>query len=223
MARVVILCDGDFPKQERSLRHLREATDLVCCDASIVKLTAYYGTERLEELPHKVHIVGDMDSLDAYHKRLYADYIHTVSEQETNDQTKAFHFALTLSPQSIIILGASGRRDDHTIANASLLADYAEELEQLQREVELKAVNDYGTFIPILKSSAIECLKGCEVSIFSFDPTLQIKSEGLLYQVAGTKLDMWWRATLNIALSNSFSLEFSHRAKVLLFISAEQR
>ena len=62
-----------------------------------------------------------------------------------------------------------------------------------------------------------------KVSIFSFDPTLQIKSEGLLYQVAGTKLDMWWRATLNIALSNSFSLEFSHRAKVLLFISAEQR
>ena len=52
MARVVILCDGDFPKQERSLRHLREATDLVCCDASIVKLTAYYGTERLEAVSY---------------------------------------------------------------------------------------------------------------------------------------------------------------------------
>lgn len=228
MKRVVILCDGDFPRQERVLRYFKEASDVVCCDAAVLKLTEYYGSENLDSLPYKVHIVGDMDSLDEYHKRLYSSRVHRVPEQESNDQTKAFHYALTLQPQSITILGASGRRDDHTIANASLLADYAEYAEMLRESgrpapEEIKAVNDYGTFIPILDSATMECEPGCEVSIFAFDPTLRIKSKGLQYPVDDTVFDIWWRATLNIALSDTFSLEMNHKSKALLFISAERR
>ncbi len=113
----VILAHGEYPSSERTLGFLKQADRIICCDGA---------TERLLDdgiVPDL--IVGDMDSLPKRLQQRYAGIIHRDSDQETNDLTKAFKAALEPRPDTIHILGATGRREDHTMANVSLLADYA--------------------------------------------------------------------------------------------------
>ncbi len=119
MATAVIIGNGLFPRKEYP-RYLIQTADLrVCCDGAL-KTFLRYG------FPLPDAVVGDMDSLpDTYRKR-YADIIFPESEQEDNDQTKAIRWITRNRPDidTIHILGATGRREDHTIGNLSLLMEY---------------------------------------------------------------------------------------------------
>ena len=207
---VVILADGNFPQTAYPLSLLHKADVIICCDGAIVKLLKYTNLQAN-------YIVGDMDTLDQENKIRFKDIIHHNPDQETNDQTKAFHFALTLAPTRISILGATGGREDHTLGNISLLADYTRELEHLPFEPAIEIVTDYGVFNSYSDSCTIESAPGQQVSIFAFDPTLKIKSAGLKYPTDSVTFDLWWKATLNESLSNTFSLELSHPSRILVF------
>ena len=119
---VVIICDGVFPKTEFPRYLIRTADFIICCDGALKKFlrasAAIFGGQRLPD-----RIIGDMDSISAADKKKYSDIIVQVDEQEHNDQTKAFRWALeNLSDISTItIIGATGQREDHTIGNISLL------------------------------------------------------------------------------------------------------
>ena len=45
-------------------------------------------------------------------------------DQETNDQTKAVNYLMEKGFRRIAIVGATGRREDHTLGNISLLMEY---------------------------------------------------------------------------------------------------
>ena len=217
---VVILADGNFPQTAYPLSLLHKADIIICCDGSIVKLLKYTNLQA-------DYIVGDMDTLDLENKIRFKDIIHHNPDQETNDQTKAFHFALTLAPTRISILGATGGREDHTLGNISLLADYTQELADYSKgltefghlpfEPSIEIVTDHGVFNSYSDSCTIESEPGEQVSIFAFDPTLKIKSAGLKYPTDSVTFDLWWKATLNESLSNKFSLELSHPSRILVF------
>ena len=207
---VVILADGNFPQTAYPLSLLHKADVIICCDGAIVKLLKYTNLQAN-------YIVGDMDTLDQENKSRFKDIIHHNPDQETNDQTKVFHFALTLSPTRISILGATGGREDHTLGNISLLAEYTRELEYLPFEPAIEIVTDYGVFNSYSDSCTVESAPGEQVSIFAFDPTLKIKSAGLKYPTDSVTFDLWWKATLNESLSNKFSLELSHPSRILIF------
>jgi len=84
-------------------------------------LKLFGGAERLPDA-----VVGDMDSLPKALQERYSAIIYKESEQDDNDQTKAVRYVLTHYPEvsEIHILGATGRRADHTIGNLSLLMEY---------------------------------------------------------------------------------------------------
>ena len=54
----------------------------------------------------------------------YTALIHRETEQETNDLSKAFRYCLKRGWKKLFILGATGKREDHTMGNISLLSDY---------------------------------------------------------------------------------------------------
>ena len=109
---------------------------------------------------------------------------------------------------NIVILGATGKREDHTIGNISLLAEYA-------REMEVIMVTDTGIFRPYLQSCEILSFAGQQVSIFSLDPQSEITSSGLKYRLLNKKISNWWVATLNESLGESFTLEFKEGAVIV--------
>ncbi len=202
--RVIILADGQFPTAEYPLSILHSADCIVCCDNSVVKLIQHTSL-----LPH--YIIGDMDSISDENKLRFNEIIHKFPDQETNDLTKAFNFALELNPSHIYILGATGHREDHTLGNISLLAQYA------QSYPNTEIVTDYGIFTAHFNSCTIECKPGQQVSIFAFDPTLKIKSAGLVYPTDNVVFDLWYKATLNEAISDSFELTFNHPSAIIIY------
>lgn len=78
-------------------------------------------------------------------------------------------------------------------------------------------VTDHGIFTPHFNTFTAPCTKGRQISIFSFDPTLKIKSAGLLYPTDHVIFDLWWKATLNECTGTCYTLTFNHPAKVLVF------
>ena len=210
---IVILAAGDFPTHEVPLRVLREADFVVCCDS------AYGEIMRDEDLGIKNYVViGDGDSLTENDKEKLGDrWIH-VAEQDYNDLHKAMDYATSrFSPldSRFSLIGATGKRDDHTLGNISYLVTFAEE----HPDAEIEMLTDYGRFEAITDTATLPAVPGQQVSIFAFDNTLKIESAGLKYPTGQVRFDTLWKATLNEALSDAFTLTLSHPAGVLLFFA----
>ena len=219
-SNVVIICDGKFPKSEYPRYLIRTADFIICCDGALRKFIrnskAIFGDDRL---PDKV--VGDMDSLSANLKAKYSDIIVQIDEQEHNDQTKAFRWALeNLSGISTItIIGATGQREDHTIGNISLLMEYARTYDLESMGIQLQMVTDHGVIFPVTDTTEFDCGIGRQISIFSPDNSLRIKSSGLEWKTDEVVFDNWWKATLNRATQDRVRLEFSHRSIALVMMN----
>ncbi|WP_346862154.1 thiamine diphosphokinase [uncultured Draconibacterium sp.] len=194
-SNVVILCDGTFPSHPIPLSYLNNAEQIVCCDGAADKLIEYGLSPG--------YIVGDMDSVSEKTKTDFADRIIASTDQETNDQTKAVDFVSQKGYKSVVILGATGKREDHTIGNISLLLDYASQLDVV-------SISNSGYFQPVLKSQKFDSFKGQQVSIFSIGTPTEITSQNLKYPLNKSTLNSWWMGTLNECISNTFSLEFSN-------------
>ena len=199
--KTVILANGNFPKHKIPLEFLFNAEQIVCCDGA---------TQNLLNAGLKPdYIIGDLDSISEEIKKQFASILLHRSEQETNDLTKAVQFCLENERTEITILGATGKREDHTLGNLSLLADYAE-------KANVQMLTDDGVFTPLLKTSTLESYIGEQISIFSLHPDTVFTFHNLLYPVNNRKLTSWWQGTLNEAKSDYFSIAFN-KGKVLVF------
>ncbi len=200
--RTVIVANGDFPRHEIPLGYIRNAARIICCDG---------GTKNLVKagfVPEA--IVGDMDSLSdklaiRFRKRLY-EY----TDQYTNDLTKAVDWCIEKGYNDLVVVGATGKREDHTVGNISLLVEYI-------KRVNVFMVSDSGLFLPFLKNSEISSFPGQQVSVFSIDPETEITSSGLRYPLNRTKINNWWCATLNEAIGYKFTLNFN-QGRVIVFL-----
>ncbi len=192
--KTVIIADGVFPTHEIPLAYLKNAARIICCDGSVKSLVKA-GME-----PDAV--AGDMDSLPIDLADRFSDRLFPDNDQETNDLTKAVTWCLKRGYSDLILLGATGRREDHTLGNISLLADYG-------KNSEVTMVTDTGIIRPLFESADVQSFPGQQVSVFSLDPSAEVTSEGLKYRLNRMKLHSWWRASLNESESESFMLTFS--------------
>ena len=217
---IVIICDGVFPKNEYPRYLIRTADFIICCDGALRKFLrgsmAIFGEERLPDQGG-----GDLDSRSANLKARYSHIIVQLDEQEHNDQTKAFRWALeNLSDISTItIIGATGQREDHTIGNMSLLMEYARTYDLEAMGIQLQMITDQGVIFPVTDTMEFDCGIGRQVSIFSPDNSLRIKSSGLEWKTDDVVFDNWWKATLNRATQDRVRLEFSHRSIALVMMN----
>ena len=186
----LILANGDYPSASFPLSVLEEAPYVVCCDGGANEYIAR------GYLPFA--IIGDGDSLSEANRLQYASLIHHNPDQETNDQTKAVQFLLAQGKRKIAIVGATGKREDHTIGNIRLLMDY------MRMGAEGRRYSDYGVFIPCKDTCTFECRKGQHLSIFNFTAK-GLKEKGLAYPI--NDFTSWWQGTLNKCTDTSFTIE----------------
>ena len=214
MTSIVILGNGDFPRKAYPLYLLDSADAVVCCDGAAVPYLRYtrrrFGAERMPEA-----VVGDLDSLPKTVRERLAPIVIHEAEQDDNDQTKAMRYVLAHYPEvtDIHILGATGKREDHTIGNMGLLMEYTRlfDLEGIRVEM----VSDYSTAFALTDSCELHVGKGRRVSLFSPDNSLTIRSEGLEWPTDAVVFDNWWPATLNRATEDVVKLTFSHTSLAL--------
>lgn len=191
--KTVILANGTYPTHAVPVRYLEEADLIVCCDGAAEKLVSHGMEPGI--------ITGDLDSVSPELKRKYENILVQDDDQETNDLTKAVKWCVSQRIKEIAILGATGIREDHTLGNISLLADYNRDLKAIM-------LTDTGSFRVFDRTITIDSFQGQQVSLFSIDPDLAVTSSGLLYPLNDLKLTSWWRGTLNEAMGDSFTLIF---------------
>ncbi|MBR1838431.1 MAG: thiamine diphosphokinase [Bacteroidaceae bacterium] len=178
---VVILAAGDFPTHPVPLSCLEGAATVVCLDSAADTYVPCYG------LPD--YVVGDGDSISpALRERLGQRFVHE-SEQDTNDLCKAVRFLAGRGVKEAVVVGATGRREDHTLGNIFHLPD-------LSRVMTLTMVTDYGRFIPVSQHIELETHIGQAVSVFNIHAT-RIYSTGLRWPLSA--FQSLWQGTLNEA------------------------
>ena len=207
----VILANGDYPSASLPLQILGEAPFVVCCDGGA---NEYIAQGHLPSI-----IIGDGDSLSEENRLKYVSLIHHNPDQETNDQTKAVQYLLSEGKKRIAIVGATGKREDHTIGNISLLMEYARTYDLEGLGVNVEMISDYGSMFAVTDTFEMDCGEGRRVSIFSPDNSLRIKSEGLEWPTDDVVFDNWWKATLNRATKDTVHLELSHKSIALIILN----
>ncbi len=222
--KAIILANGLFPKRKEALQALLQAPMLVCCDGAYDNLVVSGLFTHATTLP-EIYVVGDGDSSKT--KRLgnlsaaTASHVHFIegyTDQETNDLTKSVRFALTQAVTHLLILGATGLREDHTLGNISLLAQYAAMPTTSGQPLQVRMYSDYGTFTP-LPAEGIATMPSFprqQVSLFALGD-FEISTQGLKYPLRRRRLHQWWEATLNEAQADSFTIETPGTGTLLVY------
>ena len=218
MSSAVIIGGGDFPRKPFPRELIRRADVIVCCDGNALK-AFLRNRERIfgDTSREPDAVVGDMDSMSPSLAKKYSRILIKVEEQDDNDQTKALHHIINNFPEvdTVHILAATGRREDHTVGNLGLLMEYARSLSGAEGP-SIDMVSDYSTAFAITDSCDLFLGKGRRISIFSPDNSLKITSKGLKWQTSGVVFDNWWPATLNRTTEDVVSLKLSHKSVALI-------
>lgn len=191
----VILAAGDFPRTGGAAwRLLAGAKRVVCCDGAA---RAYRRRFKREPLA----IVGDLDSLKG--GRSGGARIVHVAEQETNDLAKAVRWCAAQGWKRPVIVGATGKREDHTLGNVFRALAFG-----------LEIVTDHGRFVPFEGRLRLKVAAGAPVSVFAPDPTTRMTSKGLEWPLDGVRFDNLYCATLNRAMATTVTLTSTRRVSV---------
>lgn len=197
----VIIAKGTFPRHPIPLSYIQNAEYIVCCDGAADEFIAEGGTPNA--------IVGDGDSISPENRLRFKDVLHINRDQETNDLTKSVHYCVQQGITRIVIVGGTGKREDHTLGNISLLAEYVV-MEQLSGIV---MATNWGVFTPIHSDKEFKSYKGEAVSLFSIDPE-PITSRNLAYPLDNRVLTNWWQGSLNVSTGDTFTVETKGRVIV---------
>jgi len=192
----VILANGDFPRKGGdAFEVLNTAKRVVACDGAA--LTYYRRMKRRVD-----YVVGDLDSLPMTRVALSKHAPIRVAEQETNDLEKAIAFCRAQGWKRLILVGASGKREDHLLGNVFRAM-----------EAGIEMWTDAGRFIPFVfkrkgrYTLQVNVAKNTPISIFSSNLDVKMRSTGLVWPLTGVRFDTFYRATLNRAALPRVKLE----------------
>lgn len=210
---VVVLGGGDYPRHPQALSLLNQAERVACCDGAAFEFISRGGK------PWR--IIGDCDSILSPTNKKEEEIleqnrhlIRRIEEQDDNDQTKAVRYCIEHGFRKIAIVGATGGREDHTLGNISLIAEYQ------RMGAEVRLYTDHGIFVPCHNKISLSVSipdrfeavsdtiatrqKSTQISIFNISAH-GFKSEGLRYPLYD--FTQWWQGTLNEAISSPVTIE----------------
>ena len=198
---VVILANGDFPSHKEPLLLLQDAGTIICCDGSVNNLVK----NKME--PH--YILGDMDSIDDNLKIKYKERLIELPDQNENDLIKTIDWVEEKGVRKAIILGATGKRDDHSLANIFTLLQHSSPLEMI-------LYTNYGIFSVVQDEQKFNSFIGQQISLFTTDPKIEVTSNNLKYNFNNKMLTTLYNGSLNESINENFTLTLSH-GKILVY------
>jgi thiamine pyrophosphokinase len=130
--------------------------------------------------------------------------------EEYNDLQKALKYCTANGYDNILLLGCGGLREDHFIANLSILAMYS-------KEMHLTMLTEHGVFNVLRGTSTFHSLPGMQVSVFARSPHTKLTFTGLKYPVNDRSFKWLWEGSLNEAVGDTFTVEASDDEPVVVY------
>jgi len=189
---VIILANGLFPSSSTPLEILENAGTVICTDGAINKL------EKLNLMPHI--IIGDLDSMDSQIE--FKGLIVHDTNQYNTDLEKSLDWANLNNVKKLTILGATGLREDMTLANHYILFDYYD-------KIELRMVTDHQTITCHTGKKLFNSTPGSNVSLFVKNFNTVVSTKELKYPINSSELDPSSKAISNQSLAKQFEVNSS--------------
>ena len=119
--QALIVCGGSPPSKNLLENEIKRANLTIGADSGGY---VYIGFKHLPDV-----VIGDLDSF----KYTNHEGVNVLlnKDQDTNDLEKALEYALQKGAQHCVILGALGKRFDHTIKNISVLQQFHSKFESI--------------------------------------------------------------------------------------------
>ena len=197
----IILANGQYPSHPTALNKLHAAGTIICTDGSANKLLENGLTPNV--------IIGDMDSTTVGQDSFKGLYVK-ISDQDNTDLDKALEWCKLNSLSPLTVLGASQLREDHTIGNLILLANYSDELD-------INFVTDYFTITCHHGKRSFTSFKQQLVSILPVEDIQSITTEGLEFPLIDEPFPLSSRGISNRATGHQFIITSS--GKIWVFRS----
>jgi thiamine pyrophosphokinase len=197
----VIVANGLFPHSKELINILYNADKIFCCDGAINNLLKY--------TIQPDYIIGDCDSLSKEIKQYFANKIIEISDQSSNDLSKAFNFAINnFALTNLIILGATGLREDHTLANLSLLPEFSHKIKQTA------IISDFGIITAHHHDVCLDTIIGQQISFFTFNPDTRITCAELKWPLNNFSANLWYFGTLNQATTTQINVKINNHCLI---------
>ena len=197
-----IVANGEVPSSELSIRLLRKMKRIICCDGALQKLLS------INIIPDV--IVGDGDSMDREELSRHNIPYHADRSEEYNDLQKALKYCQANGYDDVLLLGCGGLREDHFIANLSIMVMYSEKMR-------LAMQTEHGVFNVMRGTSMFRSVTGMQVSVFPSNLHTKLSFSGLKYPVNNRSFNWLWEGSLNEAVGDAFTVEADDEEPVVVY------
>jgi thiamine pyrophosphokinase len=199
----LIIANGEPPQKKRLALLIQQAGKVICADGG--------ANTALKMGITPDAIVGDLDSVHAEALVKFRRVaIHEDRNDETTDLEKAIAWAIQLKYDHITVVGASGRRLDHTVGNLGVLPKFFP-------DAIVTLVDDHGELCYVGREYTFEAGKGDVVSLLPLNRCEGVSTTGLRYPLEGEILELGVReGTSNIVVSSPVSIKVK-KGHLLLF------
>ncbi len=201
--KALVICNGELPRKSQLLALARHADTVACADGGA---NAAWKFGIVPDL-----IVGDLDSIDKEAKRYFrkVKVILNSSDKQT-DLEKALDILLTNGVKEVTVVGATGRRPDHTVTNFSILKKY-------HRRCSLRYIDRHCEISLIGRRVRFAGKEGTLISLAPLGKVVGITTRGLKYRLRNETLEVGVReGQSNVIISNPVEIAVG-RGTLLLF------
>jgi len=172
----LILANGEAPSK-RLIQTLRKNAAIFVCADGGADIAA-----RLKLRPDI--ILGDLDSVFATTlKRFPHAKKIQIDDQNSTDLEKAIAYLIETGYDRIVVVGAEGKRLDHTIGNVGALAKFSD-------RASITLESDDGTLRYVGRGTEFEAKPGSTLSLIPLTHCDGITTQGLQYPLNGESLEL---------------------------------
>ena len=189
---ILVIANGKFPEKDLIDSITLDNYSVVCCDGAAQKA---YDNNIEPDI-----VIGDMDSISPELYSKLSDRIIHLEDQDTNDLFKALDWLNKKEIESVIIVGANGLREDHSLGNIFVILEN-------KYKYKISMITESGRFDLINTShQSFESFEGQPVSIFCTDKNVRLNSKGLKYPLNDFSFSKLYDASLNVSNGDSFEI-----------------
>jgi len=187
---VVLLANGQEPSHSIPLKHLDNAGTIVCVDGG------YEIAKKLNIQP--TIVIGDFDSTNL---KDVDNSVRSIKDedQDKSDLEKAIELCISEKISDITVIGSTGMRDDHNLANTLLIIRYL-------NQIEITIATNYYLINAFCGQKIFHSSIGTQISLISIEENNFLTTSGLEFDLDNEKLKSSTNGISNTTVKEEFAI-----------------